>query len=105
MGSARARHGSRGGSPATRTDTNVAERRANFPLFKVLLHNDDENTMEHVVRTLMRVFRFEKGLCERIMLEAHQNGVALCVVEPLEQAEHHRDQLRSFSLIATLEPE
>lgn len=92
------------GGPATRTDADVAQRRTHLPLFKVLLHNDDRNTMEHVVRTLMRVFRFEKGLCERIMLEAHTSGVALCVVEPLEQAEHHRDQLRSFSLIATIEP-
>jgi ATP-dependent Clp protease adapter protein ClpS len=39
------------------------------------------------------------------MLEAHQKGIALCTVEPLEQAEHHRDQLQSFSLIATIEPE
>lgn len=105
MGCVRARQRGIAGSPVTRTDTDVAERRTNLPLFKVLLHNDDQNTMEHVVLTLMRVFRFEKELCERIMLEAHQNGVAVCAVEPLEQAEHHRDQLRSFSLIATIEPE
>lgn len=106
MGCVRARQGGMAaGSPAIRTDTDVVERRTDLPLFKVLLHNDDRNSMEHVVQTLMRVFRFKKELCERIMLEAHQNGVALCVVEPLEQAEHHRDQLRSFSLIATIEPE
>ena len=39
------------------------------------------------------------------MLEAHKNGVALCAVEPFEQAEFHRDQLISFSLTATIEPE
>jgi ATP-dependent Clp protease adapter protein ClpS len=61
--------------------------------------------MDHVVRTLMRVFRFDQSECERIMLEAHRNGVALCTVEPLEQAELHRDQLQSSSLIATIEPE
>jgi ATP-dependent Clp protease adapter protein ClpS len=43
--------------------------------------------------------------CERIMLEAHGNGIALCAIEPFEQAELHRDRLGSFSLIATLEPE
>jgi ATP-dependent Clp protease adapter protein ClpS len=53
----------------------------------------------------MRVFKFERLECERIMLEAHRNGSALCAIEPLEQAEFHRDQLTSFSLIATIEKE
>jgi ATP-dependent Clp protease adapter protein ClpS len=53
----------------------------------------------------MRVLRFERAVCEAIMLEAHRNGVALCTIEPLEQAELHRDQLISFSLIATIEKE
>jgi len=75
-----------------------------FPLYRVLLHNDDTNSMDHVVRTLMQVFRFEQSECERIMLEAHHNGMALCTIEPLEQAELHQDQLRSSSLIATIEP-
>lgn len=76
-----------------------------LPLFKVLLHNDDVNSMEHVVRSLEKVFRFERRLCERIMLEAHYNGTALCTVEPFEQAELHRDQLLSCSLLASVEQE
>ena len=94
-------------SPLTRPGTvPVADRqRMHVPLYKVLLHNDDHNTMEHVVRVLLRVFKFEQERCEQIMLETHNHGVALCTVEPLEQAEHHRDQLQSFSLISTIEPE
>lgn len=61
--------------------------------------------MEHVIKALLRVFKFDLSVCGRIMMEAHQNGVALCAVEPLEKAEHHRDQLFSFSLISTIEPE
>jgi ATP-dependent Clp protease adaptor protein ClpS len=91
--------------PTTRPGTAVEQHVTYLPLYKVLLHNDDRNTMEHVVRVLMQVFRFERPECERIMLEAHNTGVALCVVEPLEQAELHRDQLQSFSLTATIEPE
>jgi len=93
--------------PLTRPVTvPVADRQTmHVPLYKVLLHNDDHNTMEHVVRVLLRVFKFDKERCEQIMLETHNHGVALCAVEPLEQAEHHRDQLRSFSLSATIEPE
>ncbi len=78
---------------------------ANIPLYKVLLHNDNKNTMNHVIRALVNVFRFELAKCEQIMLEAHRNGVALCTVEPIEQAELHCDQLQSYSLIATIEPE
>lgn len=90
-------------SPKTAT---VIERQATYiPRYKVLLYNDDRNSMEHVVKALIRVFRFSEEEAVRIMLEAHQNGVALCVVEPLEQAELHRDQLISFSLTATIEPE
>ena len=92
-------------SPLTKPDTLREGSISSFPLYKVLLHNDDQNTMEHVVRVLVRVFKFPKERCEQIMLETHSQGVALCTVEPLEQAEHHRDQLQSFSLIATIEPE
>jgi len=76
-----------------------------MPRYKVLLHNDDVNSMDHVVKSLRTVFKFELEECVRIMLEAHDHGIALCIVEPLEQAEFHRDQLKSFSLVATIEPE
>jgi len=90
-------------SPKTAT---VMERQAtHIPRYKVLLHNDDRNSMEHVVKSLMRVFKFGQEECERIMAEAHKNGLALCAIEPYEQAELHRDQLVSFSLIASIEPE
>ncbi len=81
------------------------DRTAIIKRYRVLLHNDNINTMDHVMRALIRVFRFEQKVCERIMMEAHRTGVALCTIEPLEQAEHHRDQLISFSLISTIEPE
>jgi ATP-dependent Clp protease adaptor protein ClpS len=88
-------------SPAELTQLHTTH----IPRYKVLLHNDDKNSMDYVVLSLMKVFKFSKEECERIMLEAHRNGVALCVVEPLEQAELHRDQLHSLSLIATIEQE
>lgn len=91
--------------PLLQPGTSAEQRARHIPLYKVLLHNDDHNTMEHVIKALMRVFKFELHVCERIMMEAHQNGIALCTVEPLEQAEHHRDQLISFSLISTIEPD
>ncbi len=91
--------------PATLPGAAREDRVALLPRYRVLLHNDDRNTMDHVVRSLMRVFGFSKEPCERIMREAHDTGIALCTVEPLEQAELHREQLMSFSLVATIEPE
>lgn len=92
-------------SPSARPETTIDRHTTRLPRYKVLLHNDDVNSMERVVRALMTVFKFGRIAAERIMMEAHRNGLALCAVEPLEQAELHRDQLTSFSLTATLEPE
>jgi ATP-dependent Clp protease adaptor protein ClpS len=91
--------------PLSQPGTSAEQDMLHIPLYRVLLHNDDHNSMDHVVKSLMQVFKFELKECERIMMEAHQNGMALCTVEPLETAEHHRDQLNSFSLLATIEPE
>jgi ATP-dependent Clp protease adaptor protein ClpS len=91
--------------PLSQPGTSTEQYTLHIPLYKVLLHNDDHNSMEHVIKALMRVFKFELRACEQIMMEAHQNGIALCIVEPLEKAEHHRDQLISYSLISTIELE
>lgn len=91
--------------PSAKPGTIPEQHAMHMPRFKVLLHNDDVNSMEHVIKALMKVFRFDRPKSEFIMLEAHRNGLALCTVEPFEQAELHRDQLISLSLTATIEPE
>jgi ATP-dependent Clp protease adaptor protein ClpS len=92
-------------NPSTTTAPVADREKVIMPRYKVLLHNDDVNSMDHVVKALRQVFKFDLEECVRIMIEAHDKGIALCIVEPLEQAELHRDQLRSFSLVATIEPE
>jgi ATP-dependent Clp protease adaptor protein ClpS len=92
-------------NPSTKTAPVADREKIIMPRFKVLLHNDDVNSMEHVLKALQKVFNYEEQECVRIMIEAHNNGLALCTIEPLEQAEHHRDQLISYSLVATIEPE
>jgi ATP-dependent Clp protease adaptor protein ClpS len=91
--------------PTTIPSTVLDPQTVRNPLYKVLLHNDAVNSMDHVVLSLVRVFGFAPAVCERIMLEAHQSGLAHCTVEPLEQAELHRDQLISFLLVSTIELE
>lgn len=75
-----------------------------LPMYKVILHNDDVNSMHHVVGAIKDVFGFEAQKCVSLMLEAHNNGLALCKIEPLEHAEFHREKLQSYSLTATIEP-
>lgn len=76
-----------------------------IPMYRVLLHNDDANSMAYVVECLYDVFRFDAGKCVDIMMEAHQSGCALCVVEPQERAEHHQELLQARRLVSTIEPE
>jgi ATP-dependent Clp protease adaptor protein ClpS len=92
-------------NPTAKPGTVLEQHTTHIPRYRVLVHNDDVNSMDHVVNALMRVFKFERAVCEKIMLTAHREGVALCAVEPLEQAELHRDQLISYSLVSTIEKE
>ena len=77
--------------PATDETTQLA------PMYRVLIHNDDVTPMDFVVRVLREIFRLDAEKAFRIMLEAHQSGVAHVVTEPLERAEFHVDQVRSLA--------
>jgi ATP-dependent Clp protease adaptor protein ClpS len=90
--------------PETPTRPDDEQRTHVLPPYKVLLHNDDVNSMDHVVRSLMRsVPGIGRAAAMRIMLEAHLTGVALVTVCPLELAELYRDRLESCGLTATIE--
>lgn len=72
--------------------------------WNVMLHNDDVNTMEHVVKSLRESV---SGMSEQeavlITMEAHEQGVALVITCALEKAELIRDRIQTFSLSATIE--
>ena len=76
-----------------------------LPPYRVILHNDDHNSMEHVVLSLMRCvpsLGFEDAA--EIMFTAHHHGQATVIECPKEAAEHYRDGLESCGLTATIEP-
>jgi ATP-dependent Clp protease adaptor protein ClpS len=80
------------------------QQRKLFDPFKVLLHNDDHNEMGHVVDAVMKsVPQLGQEAAVAITLEAHQQGLAVVIVCPLEHAEMYRDRLKSFGLTATIE--
>jgi ATP-dependent Clp protease adaptor protein ClpS len=89
--------------PGTEIDPRVIEKF--LPPYRVVLHNDDHNSMDHVVLSLMRCvpsLGFEEAT--EIMFTAHYHGQATVIECPKEAAEHYRDGLESCGLTATIEP-
>lgn len=79
-------------------------RRRILPPYKVILHNDDHNSMQHVVQALQKsVPGMGLSKATAIMWEAHSNGKAVVIACPLELAELYQQRLLSFGLTATIE--
>ncbi len=76
------------------------------PRYRVLLHNDDFNSMEHVVETLLKtVPSLTQPQAVDIMMEAHTNGLALVITCALEHAEFYCESLKAAGLTSTIEPD
>ncbi|MGK7877453.1 MAG: ATP-dependent Clp protease adapter ClpS [Xenococcaceae cyanobacterium] len=76
------------------------------PRYRVLLHNDDFNSMEYVVQTLMKtVAGMTQPQAVNIMMEAHTNGIALVITCALEHAEFYCETLKNHGLTSTIEPD
>jgi ATP-dependent Clp protease adaptor protein ClpS len=74
-----------------------------LPPVTVVLHNDDVNSMDHVVNALLTsVPELDVERAAEIMLEAHNHGQADVISCPLERAELYRDRLESHGLTATI---
>ena len=77
--------------PKTKRRTKLA------PQHKVLIHDDDDTPMDFVVQVLERFFQLSLSEAMRVMVEAHNSGVALVAVLPLEVAELRVDQAHSHA--------
>jgi ATP-dependent Clp protease adaptor protein ClpS len=76
------------------------------PRYRVLLHNDDFNPMEHVVQVLLQtVPSLTQPQAIDIMMEAHTNGIALVITCAQEHAEFYCESLKSHGLTSTIEPD
>ncbi|NEO27468.1 MAG: ATP-dependent Clp protease adapter ClpS [Kamptonema sp. SIO4C4] len=76
------------------------------PRYRVLLHNDDFNSMEYVVQTLLKtVPSLTQPQAVSIMMEAHNSGVALVITCALEHAEFYCETLKTHGLTSTIEPD
>ncbi len=88
---------------ATASPQRVAPRQ--LPPYKVLLHNDDINSMAHVVLAIVKLTPMSLADAEDRMFEAHHQGVSLLLVTHKERAELYEEQFRSLNLVVTIEPD
>lgn len=75
-----------------------------LPPYHVVLHNDDVNGMEHVVRTITMLTPLTQDVAVRRMIEAHTRQRARLLTTHKERAELYRDQFKSRQLTVTIEP-
>ncbi len=76
-----------------------------LPPWRVMLHNDDFNTMEDVVEAIIELTSLDHMEAIERMLEAHTEGVALIVTTHREHAELLEEQFTSKAMVVTIEPE
>lgn len=89
--------------PEAPTRTFEETVRASLPPATVVLHNDDVNSMDHVVLSLLdSVPELDPPRAVQIMLTAHEHGEADVISCPLERAELYRDRLERHGLTATI---
>ncbi|MBR8834656.1 MAG: ATP-dependent Clp protease adapter ClpS [Stigonema ocellatum SAG 48.90 = DSM 106950] len=76
------------------------------PPYRVLLHNDSQNSMEYVVEVLLTtVPSLTQPQAVSIMMEAHTNGIALVITCAQEHAEFYCETLKNHGLTSTIEPD
>lgn len=89
----------------TETIEKPSTARKLVPNYRVLLHNDTFNAMEHVVEVLIATIpNMSAPQAINIMMEAHQYGMALVITCTQEHAEHYSEVLKSHGLTSTIEP-
>ncbi len=86
-------------------DAQIAARLGMLPRYRVVLHNDDGNDMDRVVRALLYiVMPLSVNDAIAVMLRAQTYGSAHIITCPRETAEFYADGLATFGLPTSIEP-
>jgi ATP-dependent Clp protease adaptor protein ClpS len=81
------------------------------PQYLILIHNDDVTPFEYVMSILGRVFLLSEEIAEHVAMTAHNEGRAVVMVRPREEAKrlitvaHSRARMDGYPLAFTMEPE
>lgn len=74
-----------------------------LPPYKLLLHNDDVNDVEYVVKTILKITPLGTKEAQQRTLEAHTLGLSLLLTTHRERAELYQEQFTSAGLTVTIE--
>jgi ATP-dependent Clp protease adaptor protein ClpS len=72
--------------------------------WKVMLHNDEQNSMDQVVEIIYTLTPLNREQALARMQEAHSAGSALLLTTHRERAELYVEQFQSCRLTVTIEP-
>lgn len=75
-----------------------------LPPYRVLLHNDDINSLDWVVGAIVQLTPHPEVKAVELTLAAHETGVSLILVTHKERAELYQEQFTSKGLTVTIEP-
>lgn len=75
-----------------------------LPPWKVLLHNDDVNAIDHVILSIVELTPLNEQSALLRTKEAHDTGVSLLLVTHKERAELYQEQFQAKKLTVTIEP-
>lgn len=67
-----------------------------LPPYNVLIENDEFHSCDFVVHVLREVFKFEPEKAFKVMLQAHEEGEAVCWTGSKEVAELKVEQIETF---------
>lgn len=73
--------------------------------WKVIVHNDDINTYQHVVKTFVEVIRLDEKTAFAKTVEVDKEGLSVVAITHKEHAEFIQGQLQSKALTVTIEPD
>lgn len=94
-----------GSAPAATTRQAPSARKPKkLPPYKVLLHNDEVNTFEHIIQSILKLTTLTPQEAVLRTIEAHETGVALLLMTHRERAELYTEQFASLKVTTTIEP-
>ncbi len=76
-----------------------------LPPYKLLLHNDEYNTMDTVVIRIVKLTPLSAAQAINKMLEAHRSGTAILLMTHKERGELYVQQFASARITTSLEPD
>jgi ATP-dependent Clp protease adaptor protein ClpS len=81
------------------------EKVQHLPPFKVVLHNDDVNTFDHVIYTILKLTPLKEPEAIAKTVEAHETGHSVLLITSKERAELYVEQFATFTVTVTCEPD